>query len=221
MRARHGRSAIWLGSLLAVVSGCSRHGTPAPVAGSTSAVEIDADELAPAPAEPLRPERIERRLSLGGSFGCLRDAEGGLGCWGSHVDLEQLEAGLAGVEPPVVALHSRFGGEGCVVIEGGRVRCWNHDYEEEEPPWIVEGLDDAIALCERCALRATGEVACGIGSGPGRAVPEELTNVLEVVGGGWGETKCMRTSEGLGGARTTSNALSSGLGRTARRPTAM
>jgi hypothetical protein len=142
MRApNRNRPATWLSSLVAVAAACCPWGTDEPVAESPQAVEIVANEPAP---QRLRPQRIERRLSLGWQHSCLPDDEGGLGCWGSYLSLEELEAGLAGVESPVVALHSRFAGEGCVVIEGGRVRCWNDDLED--PPWLVEGIDDAIAL---------------------------------------------------------------------------
>jgi hypothetical protein len=204
------RPAICL-SALVTLAGCSAHCVDDP---EPSAVEDHADAPEPVRAEPLRPERIDRRLSLGGDFSCRIDEAGSLGCWGSYIDLEQIEFALAGVEPPIIGFQSTFGGEGCVAIDGGQVRCWTRDDDEDaRDPWIavgmVEGLDDAIALSEGCALRRTGEVACGFRYGPGPAEPQDLTDVLEVIASQHGPT-CMRTGEGLARCSTYEHQLELG-----------
>src|SRR5262245_37294001 len=71
----------------------------------------------PEPSEAAEPpRRAEHRLALGWRQSCLIDDAGGLGCWGSAMELEEIAKGVAGLEPPLRALDVRFGGEGCVLL---------------------------------------------------------------------------------------------------------
>lgn len=146
-------------------------------------------------------------IALGGSFdyyhSCAVLADGTAWCWGnnvfgqigasaSHEIANTLPVAVAGIGQ-VDALVPGASNRTCAIVDGGRVSCWGHDSNGNQPqdvPQPVVGIATArqvvISGLQVCVLLADDTVACWIGSGVDDITPVAvpgLTEIVELAGG--------------------------------------
>jgi alpha-tubulin suppressor-like RCC1 family protein len=178
------------------------------------------DDESPASIPPIDIGGPVVQLALGGSHACARLSDGAVRCWGSggggslgygnpdNVGDDESPADAGDVDVGEPALHVAAGGQHtCVLLAGGRVRCWGNGangalgygiFDPQGPPqdaWIgddeapssmgdvpVGGFVTQIVTgpIHTCALLDTGGVRCwgeNEYGGLGYGLPQEISAI--------------------------------------------
>lgn len=158
--------------------GAASYDAPYDIAGVTTAVQVATSRLASCAllidgtvacwsdgfgAAPTPVAAVSDAAAItGGQFHfCATRASGSVQCFGgSRAGLEATAPSGITSAAETVALHS----ETCYRTEAGAVFCWgtaNQPGKTEPPPLeLIVGLDNAVLLANRCALRESGTVTC-------------------------------------------------------------
>lgn len=148
---------------------------------------------------------IDDAVSIGAGLECTCAARtsGEVSCWGNQCPFlagtgvsqpPQLIEGIAGAVQVAVGANGA-----CARLASGGVRCWGDGIDASDPAGTapVLGLDDAVHLSSRCAVRAGGEVVCWssdlipvVMALPGPAVQVESGTIANCAALASGEVDC-------------------------------